>query len=138
MQPQPKVGIGVMVFKDGKVLLARRKNAHGEGEYAFPGGHLEFGESFEDCARRETLEETGIEIKNIRFLLVANLRHYVGKHYAHITLTADWYRGEPRALEPDKSEQWQWFAIDSMPTPIFETGRISFDAYKTGRQYYDS
>ena len=44
---RPKVGVGVMVFKDGKILLAKRKGSHGAGEYAFPGGHLEFGESFE-------------------------------------------------------------------------------------------
>jgi 8-oxo-dGTP diphosphatase len=39
---ETKIGIGVMVFKDGKVLMARRKGSHGQGEYAFPGGHLEY------------------------------------------------------------------------------------------------
>lgn len=50
----PKVGIGVMIFKDGKVLLGKRKGSHGDGEYSFPGGHLNYMESFEDCAQRET------------------------------------------------------------------------------------
>ncbi len=54
-----RVGVGIMIFKDGKVLMGRRKGSHGAGEYAFPGGHLDFGESFEDCAKRETLEEAG-------------------------------------------------------------------------------
>ncbi len=63
--PKPKVGIGVMILKDGKVLLGKRKGSHGAGQYAFPGGHLEYMESFEDCARRETREECGIEIQNI-------------------------------------------------------------------------
>ena len=53
----PKVGVGVAVVKDGKVLLGKRKNAHGEGTWSFPGGHLEYKESWEDCAIRETLEE---------------------------------------------------------------------------------
>ena len=44
--------------------------------YAFPGGHLEYMESFEQCARRETLEECGIEIERIRFQFVANVQTY--------------------------------------------------------------
>lgn len=62
-QSQPKVGIGVMILKQGKVLLGMRKGSHGAGELAFPGGHLDYMESFEDCARRETREERGIEIE---------------------------------------------------------------------------
>ena len=64
---RPKVGIGVMIFKDDKILLGKRKGSHGEDEYAFPGGHLEYMESFAGCARREVSEECGIEIDNIRF-----------------------------------------------------------------------
>lgn len=64
---RPLVGIGMMILKEGKVLLGKRKGAHGAGEYAFPGGQLEHPESFEDCARRETREESGIEITNLRF-----------------------------------------------------------------------
>ncbi len=48
-----RIGVGVMIFKDGKVLAGRRKGAHGEGTWAWPGGHLEYMESFEGCARRE-------------------------------------------------------------------------------------
>ena len=46
-QPQTRVGIGVIILKDGKVLLGKRKGSHGAGEYAFPGGHLEYMESFD-------------------------------------------------------------------------------------------
>ena len=57
---RPKVGIGVLVFNDlNQLLLGRRTSAHGEGEFGPPGGHLEFGESFEDCAIREVKEEAG-------------------------------------------------------------------------------
>lgn len=75
-----KVGIGVLVFKDGKVLLCKRKGSHGAGEYGGPGGHLEFGESILDCARRECREEVGIEIKNIRFLCVSNILRYSNQY----------------------------------------------------------
>jgi len=58
----PKVGVGVIIVKDNKVLMQKRINAHGNGSWSFPGGHLEFNEELEDCAKRETLEEAGINI----------------------------------------------------------------------------
>jgi len=57
----PRIGIGVMIFKERKVLFGKRKSSHGEGEYAFPGGHLDYMERIEDCAKRETFEETGFD-----------------------------------------------------------------------------
>ena len=57
----PRVGIGVIVMRNGLVLLGERIGAHGAGTWALPGGHLEFGESVEQCARREVWEETGLE-----------------------------------------------------------------------------
>ena len=134
----PKVGVGVMLVKDGKVLLSRRKGSHGEGEYAFPGGHLEFGESFEDCARRETREETGIEVDNIHFQYLANVKKYGGKHYVHIGLTADWKSGEPKVLEPERSGEWKWYKLDNLPEPMFEMCRLSFESHKTGQTFFDS
>jgi 8-oxo-dGTP diphosphatase len=67
MVKRPLVGIAVIVIKGNQVLLGKRKNSHGSGTWAFPGGHLEFNESIEDCARREVAEETGIQIKNLRY-----------------------------------------------------------------------
>ncbi len=127
-----------MLLKDGQVLLTKRKGSHGEGEYAFPGGHLEYLESFEDCARRETKEECGIEIQNIRFLYLTNVTKYAPKHYVHIGLIADWKSGEPQNLEPDRSDGWRWYDLGKLPEPLFEFCRLSFDAYKTGRNYYSS
>lgn len=132
-----KVGIGIFIIKDGKVLLTKRKGSHGEGEYAFPGGHLEYMESFEECAKRETMEEAGIEIENIRFQLLANVKKYTPKHYVHITLFADWKSGDPQILEQDKCEGWGWYDLDNLPEPMFEMCKLSFDSYKTGKNYYD-
>ncbi len=134
---QTKVGIGVLIFKDGKVLMSQRKGSHGAGAYAYPGGHLEYMESFENCARRETKEECGIEIDNIRFGLVANITAFTPKHYVHINLTADWKNGEPKTLEPEKATEWKWYALNELPEPLFETCQIAFDSLKTGRTYYD-
>jgi 8-oxo-dGTP diphosphatase len=136
-QNRPKVGVGVMILKEGRVLLGKRKGAHGEGEYAFPGGHLEYGESFESCAKRETLEECGVEVKNVRFQVLANVTKYIPKHYVHIGVEADWAAGEPKVLEPEKSESWNWYDLDNLPEPMFEMCRLSIESHNTGKNYYD-
>jgi 8-oxo-dGTP diphosphatase len=134
---QPRVGVGVMIVKNGLVLLGKRKGSHGEGEYAFPGGHLEYMESFEHCAQRETLEECGIEIENIRFQFLANVKTYAPKHYVHVGLLADWQSGTPEVLEPEASESWEWYALENLPQPLFEMVRLAVESYQTGRNYDD-
>ncbi|MDE1967163.1 MAG: NUDIX domain-containing protein [Patescibacteria group bacterium] len=137
-KPYPKVGIGVMIMKDGKVLLGKRRGSHGKGEYAFPGGHMEYMESFEDCAKRETSEETGMQICNVRFLRLMNLKQYAPKHYVDVGLIADWQSGEPKIMEPDKVESWAWYDLDDLPDPIFSSIPSYIEALKTGRNYWDS
>jgi 8-oxo-dGTP diphosphatase len=66
MIKRPLIGVAVIVMKDDRVLLGKRKNSHGADTWAFPGGHLEFKESIADCAVREVFEETGPSIKNLR------------------------------------------------------------------------
>ncbi len=134
---RPKVGIGTFILKDGKVLLGKRKGSHGHGEYAFPGGHLEYMESFEDCAKREIAEECGIEVKNISFHFVANVKKYAPKHYVHIGLIMDWKSGEPKVLEPEKCESWDWYDMNNLPEPLFEMCVLSFKAYNDKKNYYD-
>ncbi len=125
-----------MIWKDGKVLMGKRKAAHGDGEYAWPGGHLEFNETFEECAKRETKEEAGIEIHNIRFLRLVNGRVY-GKHYVDIGLIADWKSGEPKVCEPDKCEGWDWYDPKNLPEPLFAFLPYYFEALNTGKNFFD-
>ncbi len=138
MTEQTKVGIGVMILKDGKVLLGKRKGSHGAGEFSFPGGKLDYMESFEGCARRETQEETGMEIGNLRFVRLVNLKAYAPKHFVHIDLVADWVSGEPRVLEPDKVESWNWYSLDQLPEPTFATTKGCIEAYQNGNNYLDA
>lgn len=119
-EKRPKVGLAVLVKKDGKVLFGKRKNAHGEGDWCCPGGHLEFNESWEDCARRETMEETGITIKNIHFATATNdLFEKEGKHYITIYMVADYDAGEVQIMEPEKCAEWRWVSWDDLPEPLF-------------------
>lgn len=134
---RPKVGIGILIFKDGKVLLGKRKESHGKGEYVSPGGHLEFGESIKECAKRECFEEAGIRIKNIRFLRFSNMRKY-GKHYADIGLVAEWGGGKPKVKEPEKMEKWEWHDSGNLPKPLFGALNDSFESLKTDQKFFDS
>lgn len=115
-----RVGIGVFVFKDGKFLTQQRHGAHGAGSWSVPGGHLEFGESFEDTARREVKEETGLDIKNIRFGAVTN-DHFSDedKHYVTVWMLSDWQAGTESIMEPDKCLKQEWHTFDDLPSPLF-------------------
>ena len=120
MHERPKVGVGVIVVKGGKVLLGKRKSAHGEGLWGFPGGHLEFNESWEECASRETMEETGVAIQNIRFGTATNdIFLAEKKHYITIFMLADYDSGDVEVMEPEKCERWEWFLWDQLPQPPF-------------------
>jgi 8-oxo-dGTP diphosphatase len=116
---RPGVGLGVYIIKDGKVLLGKRKSAHGEGTWCAPGGHLEFGETWEECAQREVKEETGLSVKNLRFVGLTNDIFDESKHYVTIAMFADWKSGVPRVMEPDKCEKWEWFEWGKWPKPLF-------------------
>jgi len=117
---RPLIGVAVIVKKDGKVLLGKRKNAHGDGTWALPGGHLEFNETIEACAEREVFEETGLDIKNVRYGAYTNdIFTNEQKHYVTLFVTAEFSHGKLELKEPHKCEHWDWFSWDDLPKPKF-------------------
>lgn len=115
-----RVGVGVIVIKNGKVLMARRIGAHGAGTWQFPGGHLEFGENIEECARRELMEEVGIIPLSMRLGPWVSDLIDGEKHYVTLFVFVDQFEGQPQNLEPDKlMGEWEWFSCDSLPRPLF-------------------
>jgi 8-oxo-dGTP diphosphatase len=137
-QPRPLVGICVLVMREGKLLLGRRKGSHGAGEYACPGGHLEHMESFATCAAREVMEETGLAITSLRFVRVLNTMQYAPKHYVDLAFVAEVAIGEPEAREPDKIESWAWFALDALPAPLFGTLPSALEALRGDQRCWDA
>ncbi|MBC7868679.1 NUDIX domain-containing protein [Candidatus Saccharibacteria bacterium] len=115
-----RVGIGVFIFKNGKFLMLQRQGAHGEGSWSVPGGHLEFGESFEETACREVKEETNLEIKHVRFGAVTN-DYFTDedKHYVTIWMLSEWASGQEYNVEPDKCINQEWYSFEDLPTPLF-------------------
>jgi 8-oxo-dGTP diphosphatase len=136
---RPKVGVGIFLIKDDQLLLGKRKGSHGEGEYALPGGHLELGETFEECALRELKEEAGlkIKVKKPKFLCVTNMRKYHPKHYVDIGMLAEWVSGDAELTEPNKITSWQWYYIDNLPSPLFGCTNNYLKSYKTGKRYFE-
>ena len=134
---RPKVGIGVIVLREGKILLGERLASHGAGTWAIPGGHLEFGETFEETAKREVEEETGLtDIEIVGLVSISNDRVYE-KHFVSIGMLAHWKSGEPFAAEPEKCANWQWFAPDELPENIFIPSKRVIDNYLAGKIYTD-
>lgn len=116
----PRIGIAVLAEQKGKVLLGKRKGVHGASTWAPPGGHLEFGESVEACAKRELLEETGL--KAISCTLgpwVENVMENENKHYITLFVSITQFTGDIQLLEPDKCEGWGWYSWDALPEPLF-------------------
>lgn len=121
-EPQrPRVGVGVLVWKDGAFIMGQRLGAHGANTWSVPGGHLEYGESWAACAAREVLEETGLTITNASLFAVTNdVFETDGKHYVTLWVTSDWLSGEPAITEPDKLISLAWHTFDDLPSPLFE------------------
>lgn len=136
---QVRVGVGVMLVREGTVLLGTRIGAHGAGQPSFPGGHLEKGESVVDCARREVREEAGLEVANVRFQYAARSSLFLPRDYLHIGTVADWTAGEPRLMEPEKCTGWTWCRLSQLPTrEMFVFAALAVDALNTGRVFYDA
>jgi ADP-ribose pyrophosphatase len=108
-----------VVFHDGAVLLVQRRNPPCADEWAIPGGKVRLGESLQQAAEREILEETGIQIKAgepvYAFDLIENdASGEVRWHYAIIDLQADYIGGEIRA--GDDASAAAWFRPENLAT----------------------
>lgn len=114
------IGVGVIVVRNGQVLLGQRLGSHGAGTWAPPGGHLEADETVEDCARRELLEETGLALQTcVAGPYSVNDFPERGRRYVTLFVVVTAALGEPAVREPTKCAQWQWFTPGQWPTPLF-------------------
>ncbi len=116
----PRVGVGVFIFNEGKLLMGKRLSAHGKGLWALPGGHLEWGETIEECAKREALEEVNLSLSNLKAGPCTNdIFKESEKHYITCFMLTDSFEGSLKNMEPDKCAKWEWFDLDNLPSPLF-------------------
>lgn len=116
------VGVGVLIFNQtGQVLMGKRLDGVSSGTWSPPGGHLEFGETFEETAIREAFEETGLTIQNPTFVcLTNNIFDGESKHFIVIFMKAIYDNVQPILhKEHHKTTEWQWFDLDRLPDNIF-------------------
>ena len=138
------VGFGVMMMRDGKILLGKRhadpakadSELHGEGTWTMPGGKLEFGESFEEGARREVLEETGVKLGATNVICVNNDR-VADAHFVTIGLFSEDFTGDAGVMEPDEIVEWRWFELDNLPKPLYFPSAKILENYREGKFYIE-
>jgi|GEM_PF-1777691 len=131
-RPQARVGVGAAIFTefgDGKVvvLLGKRKGSRGAGEWAFPGGHVEYMEPLTAAVVREIEEETGLKFKEEDFHFTAvseDMFEDYGKHYVtvyfHTLMPPMWPASvSVEVKEPEFCEEWKWWPVNDLPEPLW-------------------
>lgn len=125
------VGVGGVIINDeGKYFLSKRgKKARNErGLWEFPGGVLEFGESFEETLKREMQEEFGIDIEVGEHLNTFN--HLIPdekQHWVAIAFMCKLKKGTPKILEPEKCDEIGWFNLEeikNLPLCSYSASRL--------------
>ncbi|MCH9620319.1 MAG: RNA pyrophosphohydrolase [Chlamydiales bacterium] len=120
MSQKTKVGIGILVTRNGQILLGKRINAHGVGCWGAPGGHLEYGESPAECAARELEEETSLIATDIMPGPWTNdFFKSEEKHYITLFMLVRSFDGILTVTEPDRCLGWRWFDFNKLPQPLF-------------------
>ena len=116
----------LIVDDQNRLLLQKRAD---NGLWAYPGGSMEPGETFENCARREALEETGLRCGELRYFahMSGEGMHYTYPngdevYIAEIVFLCRDYSGELRVQESEATEQ-RFFALDALPEPLFDINR---------------
>jgi len=112
----PKVAVGVAVFRDDELLLVRRVMEPGRGQWALPAGFVDAGEDPRVTAAREVREEAGVEVEVEAVTEVfRNPPEHGGSLF--ILYAARWLAGEPVA--GDDADAAGFFPRDALPPMIF-------------------
>ena len=99
-----------------------------------PGGKLKYGESFEEGAKREVIEETGINLNNARVICINNDKNECA-HFVTIGLFSTQFEGEAKVMEPEEIIEWRWFKSEELPKNIFPPSKKVLENFKSNKFY---
>ncbi len=107
----PRVGVGAIIIKDGKVLLVKRGIPPSKELWAIPGGSVELGETLQEGAEREILEETGLIIRAGKPIYSFDFieKDDAGRirfHFVIVDVIADYVSGTPKAADDALEARW--------------------------------
>jgi 8-oxo-dGTP diphosphatase len=110
----PRIRVGVVVV-DGDRLLLVRHQKKGNTYWLLPGGGLDYGETFEDCAKREILEETGLEIEVKRFLYLSEgIAPDKARHIVQIFVLGERTGGELQTCDEEVIAEVAWVPFNEL------------------------
>jgi NAD+ diphosphatase len=108
--PRVSPAMMVLVTRGRELLLARAQRFPG-AMYSALAGFVESGETIEDCIRRETREEVGVEVDGIRYFASQS---WPFPHSLMIAFTAEYAGGDMHPCDPEIADA-RWFALDALP-----------------------
>jgi 8-oxo-dGTP diphosphatase len=125
-----RIGVCVIVLdkKSEQVLLGKRLNSYRAGMLGLPGGRINLKESLKECGKRELLEETALEAKNMEYVgVIRELQD--DYNFIHFAFICTDFLGEPQVTEPDKCERWEWYSLTNLPENILPGHKAALDIY---------
>jgi ADP-ribose pyrophosphatase YjhB (NUDIX family) len=126
---QPRVGCGVVVLRDGKLLLLKRVNNPEAGAWGLPGGKVDWMEPAATSAARELMEEAGVDAGPMTLLCAADhIDPAAGEHWLAPIYLAETSTGEASRMEPAKHSDIGWFDPSDPPSPLTITARAALRA----------
>jgi 8-oxo-dGTP diphosphatase len=126
------VGCGAAILREGRLLLVKRRKAPEAGCWSLVGGRVDFLETAEDAALRETAEEVGVEIVLGPLLCLTQVIGIDAEHWIAPVYRASVKAGEPVNREPEKIAAIGWFALDAPPSPLALAAREAIAALRSG------